>query len=101
MIAHVWNTTPDADTDITPFQAEHGMPCRSMTESILQQPPAEGLPVTADDLRSITVSVNAVVEHMKNVREVVLALCQDYVNFCGESKNYVVAQQLSCFAGME
>ena len=25
IIAHVWNTIPDSDTGITPFEAEHGM----------------------------------------------------------------------------
>ena len=28
MMAHVWNTVPDSETGITPFQDEHGMPCR-------------------------------------------------------------------------
>ena len=34
LIAHVWNTTPDTETGITPFQAEHGTPCRSIAERI-------------------------------------------------------------------
>ena len=53
-----WNTVPDLGTDITPFQAEHGMSCRSIAESILQEPPKKRLPVSADDLKSIAVSVN-------------------------------------------
>ena len=42
IIAHVWNTVPDSDTNITPFEAEHGMKCRSVAESILQNPPQKG-----------------------------------------------------------
>ena len=86
MIAHVWNTTPDADTQITPFQAEHGMPCRSIPESILQQPPAEGLPASASDLRSIAVSVNAFVEHMNNVKAVEKAQTAIRLNADGTSR---------------
>lgn len=29
IISHVWNITTDSDTDITPFQLEHGMSVRS------------------------------------------------------------------------
>ena len=86
MIAHVWNTTPDADTNITPFQAEHGMSCRSIPESILQQPPAEGLPAAANDLRSIAVSVNAFVEHMNNVKAVEKAQTAIRLNADGTSR---------------
>ena len=70
IMAHVWNTVPDSETGITPFQAEHGMPCRSIAESILEHPPAEGLPATASDLRSIAVSVHAFNEHISNVKAV-------------------------------
>ena len=68
IMAHVWNTVPDSDTGITPFEAQHGMKCRSVLDSILENPPKEGLPATADDLRTIAVSVNAFVEHIKNVK---------------------------------
>ena len=51
-MAHVWNCTADSDTKTSPFEAEHGMSCRSVTENLLQEPPAEGLPVNADDLKT-------------------------------------------------
>ena len=70
IMAHVWNTTPDSETGVTPFEAEHGMSCRSIDESILQNPPSEGLPASADDLRSIAVSVRAFMEHITNVKSV-------------------------------
>ena len=58
IMVQVWNTVPGSDTDITHFQVEHGMSYRSIVERILQQPPAEGLPASSDDLNSIVVSVN-------------------------------------------
>ena len=70
IIAHVWNCTPDADTKITPFEAEHGMRCRSITESIMQDPPAEGLPANAEDLRTIAVAAAAFNEHIANIKAV-------------------------------
>ena len=67
-MARVWNTVPDSDTNITPFQTEHGMSCRSIAESILQQPPVEGLPASSDDLKSIAVSVNVFIEQISNAK---------------------------------
>ena len=86
IMAHVWNTVPDSETGVTPFQAEHGMPCRSIAESILQQPPAEGLPATADDLKSIAVSVNAFIEHISNVKAVEKAQAAIRLNANGTSR---------------
>ena len=68
IIAHVWNCTPDSDTGITPFQAEHGMSCRSVAESLVENPPAEGLPATACDLRSIAIAASAFNEVISNIK---------------------------------
>ena len=35
-LAHVWNNTPDSDTGVTPFEAEHGMPMRGVAESLVR-----------------------------------------------------------------
>jgi len=86
IMAHVWNTVPDSETGITPFQAEHGMPCRSIAESILEHPPAEGLPATASDLRSIAVSVHAFNEHISNVKAVEKAQAAIRLNASGNSR---------------
>ena len=86
IMAHVWNTTPDSETGVTPFEAEHGMPCRSIAESILQNPPSEGLPASADDLRSIAVSVRAFMEHITNVKAVEKAQTAIRLNAAGNSK---------------
>ena len=86
MMEHVWNTIPDSNTNVTPFQAEHGMKCRTIAESILQQPPAAGLPASADDLRSIAVSVNAFTEHIHNVKAVEASQAAIRLNADGTSK---------------
>ena len=70
ILAHVWNCTPDSDTNVTPFEAEHGMRCRSVAESVLQNPPAEGLPASASDLTTIAVAAAAFNEHISNVKAV-------------------------------
>lgn len=70
IIAHVWNCTPDGDTKITPFEAEHGMRCRSIAESILLNPPAEGLPANAADLRTIAVAAAAYNELISNIKAI-------------------------------
>ena len=86
IMEHVWNTIPDSDTNITPFQAEHGMRCRTIAESILQQPPAAGLPASADDLKTIAISVNAFREHIHNVKAVEASQTAIRLNADGTSK---------------
>ena len=98
IMAHVWNTVPDSDTNITPFEAEHGMPCRTIAESILQQPPREGLPSSAQDLKSIAISVNAFLEQISNVKAVEKAQTAIRLNADGTSKvDYNLGDQVSFF----
>ena len=66
----MWNTIPDSDTGITPFEAEHGMKCRGIAESIMENPPREGLPASADDLRTTAISARAFQEILRNVKAV-------------------------------
>ena len=86
IMAHVWNCVPDSDTGITPFEAEHGMKCRSVMESILENPPKEGLPASADDLRAIAVSAQAFQEAITNVKAVEKAQTEIRLNSNGTSK---------------
>ena len=98
IMAHVWNTVPDSDTNITPFEAEHGMPCRTIAESILEQPPQEGLPASAHDLKSIAISVNAFLEQISNVKAVEKAQTAIRLNADGTSKvDYNLGDQVSFF----
>ena len=98
IIAHVWNTTPDTNTGITPFQAQYGLPCASVTESILQETPKEGLPASADDLRTIATSVTAFNECIANVKAVEKAQAANRLNANGTSKiNYELGDQVSFY----
>ena len=98
MIAHVWNTTPDSDTGITPFEAEHGMKCTSVAESILEDTPKEGLPASADDLRTIATSVTAFNEVIANVKAVEKAQAAIRLNANGTSKiTYEVGDSVSFY----
>jgi hypothetical protein len=98
IIAHVWNTVPDSDTNITPFEAEHGMRCRSVAESILQDPPAEGLPASARDLRAIAVSVSAFTEALTNVKAIEKAQTANRLNANGSSKiTYEIGDQVGFY----
>ena len=98
IIAHVWNTTPDTNTGITPFQAQYGLPCASVAESILQETPKEGLPASADDLRTIATSVTAFNECIANVKAVEKAQAANRLNANGTSKiNYELGDQVSFY----
>ena len=98
IIAHVWNTTPDTNTGITPFKAQYGMDCASVAESILQETPKEGLPASADDLRTIATSVTAFNECIANVKAVEKAQAAIRLNANGTSKiTYNIGDQVSFY----
>jgi len=83
IMAHVWNCTPDSDTNITPFEAEHGMKCRSVAESLLENPPPEGLPASASDLLHIASAAKAFNEVLTNVKGVEKARAANRLNSYG------------------
>ena len=85
-LAHVWNNTPDADTNATPFEAEHGMPMRSIEESLTQNPPAEGLPANAQDLNTIAQSCKAYAELLASIKAVEKAKAARALNARGHAK---------------
>ena len=98
IIAHVWNTTPDSDTGITPFEAEHGMKSSSVAESIIEETPKEGLPASVDDLRTIATSVTAFNEVIANVKAVEKAQASIRLNANGTSKiTYQVGDQVGFY----
>ena len=55
-------------------------------ESLLEKPPTEGLPATADDLKSIAVSAKAFMVILNNVKAVEKALAAVRLNEDGSSK---------------
>ena len=98
ILSHVWNTIPDSDTGITPFEAEHGMKCRGIAESIMEDPPREGLPASADDLRTIAISARAFQEILRNVKAVEKSQASIRLNADGSSKiRYEVGDRVSFY----
>ena len=59
VIAWVWNNTPSTTTNITPFEAEHGMKPRSITDSILATEPTLTKDIDPEDLSAIATSARA------------------------------------------
>ena len=98
IISHVWNCTPDADTGISPFEAEHGMKCRSIAESLTEDPPAEGLPAGADDLRTIAFAAAAFNEHISNIKAVERARNANKLNAYGQPlKEFAIGDKVAFY----
>ena len=85
-LAHVWNNTPDSDTGVTPFEAEHGMPIHNIEESLTQNPPAEGLPADANDLSTIVQSCKAHAKLLANIKAVEKVTAARNLNAKGHAK---------------
>ena len=98
IIAHVWNCTIDSDTKITPFEAEHGMRCRSIAESLIENPPTEGLPASVDDLKTIAIAAAAFNEHISNVKALERARTAQKLNAYGIAlRNYQVGDRVAFY----
>ena len=97
-LAHVWNNTPDADTDATPFEAEHGMPMRSIEESLTQNPPAEGLSANANDLNTIAQSCKGYAELLGSIKAVEKVKAAKNLNERGHAKiTYKVGDRVTFY----
>ena len=70
VIAHVWNTQPDSDTNITPFENEHGMRARSVADSLVDIVPQAAEGMTGDDLKVIMRSTKAFLVQLQCVKAV-------------------------------
>ena len=97
-LAHVWNNTPDSDTGVTPFEAEHGMPMRSIAESLTQNPPPGGLPADASDLRTISQSCKAYAQLLANIKAVEKTAAARALNAKGfAKKTYKIGDRVTFF----
>ena len=98
ILESVWNNTPDSDTGVTPFEVERGMPKRTIAESLTQNPPAQGLPASTSDIRTIAASVHAYTEHLQNVKAVERAQAALRLNEKGFSKHtYQVGDRVTFY----
>ena len=97
-LAHVWNNTPDSDTHVTPFEAEHGMPMRSIEESLTQNPPKEGLPADTKDLNAIAQSCRGYAELLASIKAVEKVKAAKNLNAKGHAKiTYKVGDRVTFF----
>ena len=98
IMEHVWNGAIDSETGVSPFEAEHGMPMRGVAEALLENPPPEGLPASANDLRTIAKSAHAYAEHLARVKAVEKATAALRLNAKGFSKHeYHIGDRVSFF----
>ena len=98
IMTHVWNNTPDSDTGVTPFEAEHGMPMRGVAESLTENPPPEGLPADANDIEAIAASAHAYAELIRNIKAVEKTRAAERLNARGSSKiEYKIGDRVTFF----
>jgi len=74
------------------------MRCRSIAESLLQDPPAEGLPASADDLKTIAVAATAFNEVIANVKAIERSRTAKKLNNKGQPlKQYQVGDRVAFY----
>ena len=88
ILQSVWNNTPDSDTGHTPFEVEHGMPMRGVAESLTEDPPADGLPADARDIKAIAASAHAFAESLQQIKAVEKVRAAERLNERGFAKRH-------------
>ena len=86
ILQSVWNNTPDSDTGHTPFEVEHGMPMRGVAESLTEDPPTDGLPADARDVKAIAASAHAFAESLQQIKAVEKVRAAERLNERGFAK---------------
>ena len=95
---HVWNTTPDSDTNVTPFEAEHDIPIHTVAQSLTENPPPEGLPADSNDLTTIERSHETYLKLLVNVKTVEKVIVTRNLNERGFTKiTYQVGDRVTFF----
>ena len=99
VIAWVWNNTPSTTTNITPFEAEHGMKPRSITDSILATEPTLTKDIDPEDLSAIATSARAFQTTINNVNQLTKAeTAAKKLNAAGRSTiRYKLGDKVSFF----
>ena len=95
IISHVWNTTPDSDTGITPFELEHGMRARSLADASIEIPPQNTKMCKEEDLVMITTSAKAFRKTLIQIKTFEKAKRTIALNKKGDTiKNYLVGNKI-------
>ena len=69
-MSHVWNTSTDSDTNLTPFEIEHGTRARSVADSLIETQPTEGKPADPEDIRTIVLATKGFQKSLNYVKAI-------------------------------
>ena len=70
LISACWNQTPSSITGISPFEAEHGMKARSISDSLTEETLDSSMPATAKDIATIIASAKAYNKIAANIQAI-------------------------------
>ena len=97
LMALAWNCTENSVTKISPFQAEHGMPPRTLAKTFLENPPDEGLAAGGADLQTIITSVEAFTKQAEHIQALAKVRTADILNTRGTAYKFKVGNKVSFY----
>ena len=86
IMAHIWNTSTDSDTGISPFQAEHGIQARTPASSFWDKPPSKSSIATPEGLSATAQSAHAFRKLLAQAKANRKAMVAAKLNSSGRSK---------------
>ena len=86
IMAHIWNTSTDSDTGISPFQAEHGIQARTPASSFWDTAPSKSSIATPEGLSAIAQSAHAFRKLLAQAKANRKAMVAAKLNSSGRSK---------------
>ena len=97
LMALAWNTMENAITNISPFEAEHGMKPRSAIETYHQLPPDSGRAAGEADIQSIIKSVKAFSLEASKIQALAKTLNAQILNKSGFYREYKIGDKVSFY----
>ena len=98
IMAYVYNTLVDSDTNVSPFELEFGMPVRTAPDSLLPNPSLLGMAVDEAGIVAIKASTQAFRTHLKQVKSREKAEIAAKLNSSGKPKvAYKIGQHVSIY----
>ena len=98
VMSHVWNTQPASDTNITPFELEHGKKARSVADTLMDLVPQQVKSMDARDLKVIIQSTKAFQFKLRCVKAVEKVRTAEALNSKGLPKKlWKVGDKVSFF----
>ena len=69
LIEHTWNTTVHSLLGVSPFEAAHGLPAVSVTESLARGTPVHTVTMSNDSIQAMQCTAKACVKAMELLRQ--------------------------------